>query len=482
MASPRSIRIDPTPTFSLSPWLYMQFMEPLGTTDGSVEAMWDHQNNDWKPDTIRVTRELGPTLLRWGGCLSSYYRWREGVGPRSTRKPMHNLLWRGMETNQIGTHEFVDFARRVGAEPFYCVNFESDGRMHWAHPTQGGLRSAGPREAAEWVDYCNNPSNRERRRNGAKEPFNLKLWQLGNETSYDKNGFDCTTAARRTIAFARAMRKVDPDLTFIGWGDSGWAPEMLDTAGQHLDYISFHAGYGSTLKGKPPFADHLFRRDPAETWEHLMTGAASGEAKVLKFREQLKGREKPIAVTEGHYGRYGGQGEMMSSWAAGVAYARIFNMYQRHGDAIKILTVSDFCGTRWMCNSVMIVPPGDTCYMLPVARVMQLFRHHHGRRAVTVTSGPSDLDITASRTGRKVWLHIANTQRTRSVTTRVAIDGCKVVSGKAHYIDVDPSLEAYLVTDKEFEPKSKALPRNGSLTVPAASVMAVELVVKEVAG
>jgi len=158
----------------------MQFMEPLGVTDGSVEAAWDHMRDDWRPDLVRVTKELAPTLIRWGGCLSSYYRWKEGVGPRKGRKPMHNLLWGGMESNQVGTHEFVDFCRRVGAEPFYCVNFESDGRKNWARPPKGGVRSAGPKEAAAWVDYCNNPDNKARKRNGAREPFCLKLWQIGN--------------------------------------------------------------------------------------------------------------------------------------------------------------------------------------------------------------------------------------------------------------------------------------------------------------
>ena len=37
-----TLTIAPEPLFDLSPWLYMQFMEPLGTTDGSVEAAWDH--------------------------------------------------------------------------------------------------------------------------------------------------------------------------------------------------------------------------------------------------------------------------------------------------------------------------------------------------------------------------------------------------------------------------------------------------------
>ena len=37
-----TIVIDPTPRYELSPYLYMQFMEPLGATDSSVEASWDH--------------------------------------------------------------------------------------------------------------------------------------------------------------------------------------------------------------------------------------------------------------------------------------------------------------------------------------------------------------------------------------------------------------------------------------------------------
>jgi alpha-L-arabinofuranosidase len=105
------IVVDPTPRFPLSPYLYMQFMEPLGTTDGSVAAAWDSMRDCWREDVVEVTKELAPTLLRWGGCFSSYYRWKEGVGPRSERKPMLNLLWGGVETNQVGTHEFVDFCR-----------------------------------------------------------------------------------------------------------------------------------------------------------------------------------------------------------------------------------------------------------------------------------------------------------------------------------------------------------------------------------
>ena len=49
------VLVDPKPLFELSPYLYMQFMEPLGATDGSVEAAWDHLRDQWRDDVVEVT-------------------------------------------------------------------------------------------------------------------------------------------------------------------------------------------------------------------------------------------------------------------------------------------------------------------------------------------------------------------------------------------------------------------------------------------
>src|SRR5690349_2108999 len=69
-ASGSSVVIDPTPLCELSPYLNMQFMEPLGTTDSSVEAAWDYNDDDWRKDFVRVTRDLAPDMLRFGGLFS----------------------------------------------------------------------------------------------------------------------------------------------------------------------------------------------------------------------------------------------------------------------------------------------------------------------------------------------------------------------------------------------------------------------------
>ncbi len=455
----------------------MQFMEPLGDSDSSVESAWDWKNQAWRADVVKVTRELKPGLLRWpGGCLTSYYRWKEAVGPRDKRVPMHNICWDGMETNQVGTHEFIDFCRKTGADPLIAVNFEADGRQHWAHPPKGGVRSAGPREAAEWVDYCNNPKNATRKANGAKKPFDVRLWQIGNETSYDKRGFDCETSAKRTLAFAKAMRKADPDIELIGWGDSGWAPRLLEVAGDQLQYVAFHHHWGGG-KAFAVFSQDEYRKSWATTWSALMKVPATLEKRLAEIRKEIAGYDVKLAMTEGHFAVHGRhRGDLLCSWAAGVTDARVLNVQIRNGDLLKIATLADFCGTRWSVNAIMIPVPywRRPAYMMPVARVMSLYRRHIGRKWCEVTA-PKVLDVVASRTGKKVYVHVVNTSRTRPAKAKLGVDGLKVVSGRVWQIAEDPTREIWEGVPDLFAPTEHKLPGNATWTFPAASVSAVEL-------
>ena len=472
-----SIVVDPAPRFELSPYLYMQFMEPLGTTDGSVEAAWDHARDRWRPDVVEATKELAPPLLRWGGCFSSYYRWREGVGPRERRVPMDNLLWGGVETNQVGTAEFLDFCRQVGAEPLVCVNFESDGRRNWME-SKGRSRTAGPDEAAAWVDYCNNPASAERRAHGNAEPHPIRLWQIGNETSYDRKGYDLETAGRRTVEFARAMRKADPSLRLIGWGDSGWARGMVEAAGEHLQYVAFHHMFNPDDRQRPVLQHFEYRKDPDRTWAQLMEAHRIHEGKIRGMREQVAGTKMPLAMTECHFSVPGrNRCELLSSWAAGAAYARMLHVHERHGDVLKIATAADFCGTRWQVNAVMIPVPGGRSFLMPVARVMALYRCHGGRQAARVTAAPDGLDVVASVTpaDRKAYLHVVNTRRTRSVEARLEVSGRAAASGTVHQIAAPPEEEVYAFNAGILAPEAKPMPDPSRWNFPAASVSAVEL-------
>lgn len=74
--------------------IYGQFAEHLGrciygglaNADGSPRA-----------DAVAALRELGVPVLRWpGGCFADTYHWKDGVGPKETRKTIVNTNWGGV--------------------------------------------------------------------------------------------------------------------------------------------------------------------------------------------------------------------------------------------------------------------------------------------------------------------------------------------------------------------------------------------------
>jgi alpha-L-arabinofuranosidase len=190
----------------------------------------------------------------------------------------------------------------------------------------------------------------------------------------------------------------------------------------------------------------------------------------------------PLALTECHYTPPGrNRCELLSSWAAGVSYARFLNLHQRHGDVLKIANLADFCGTRWQTNAVMIPVPSGKAFAMPVAKVMALYRKHSGRSFVGVSDVPADLDVTASRTGETIFVHVINTNRTQSRTMNLSIAGFTVRGGKAFTIAADPEFEIMSAARDPMAVREGKLSATGPVTVPAASVTALEVMVEPAA-
>ena len=152
------ISVNTESLYKLSPHLFMQFAEPLGIADSSIDAAWDFKKNCWQPEVVKILQELAPPMIRWGGCFASYYHWKEGVGPK--RIPMHNICWDGIYLNQVGTAELAQLAKDTGAELLLNVNFLSEGQKKWMEPVPGDNRIGTAEEAAEWIRYCNDPDDK----------------------------------------------------------------------------------------------------------------------------------------------------------------------------------------------------------------------------------------------------------------------------------------------------------------------------------
>jgi alpha-L-arabinofuranosidase len=474
-----AVVIDPKPLFEISPHLYMQFMEPLGVTDSSAEAGWDYERDDWRSDFIETTKDLAPGMVRFGGLLSRYYKWREGIGLAAKRPPYRNYVWGGMEPHRVGTHEFVDFCRRVGAEPMYCVNFAGDGEKRYA-TTREGNRTGDAREAADWVSYTNDPDHTERKANGAAEPFNLKFWQLGNETSYGNAVFKKDEAIATTIEFAKAMRERDRGLKLIGWGDNGWAGDLVERAGEHIDYVAVHMMGQTPVRKDTVLRGVRYQAAPERAWEELMELIEPRvERKLLALEEALtkQGSTHPIAITEGHLSLAPhNSNPILTEWLTGVYHARAMNLYQRHGATVKIATGADFNGNRWTTNAVIHQVPAGVSYLLPIGAVMRLFKRHNGTHGVAVKSAPASLDIAASRAGNKVFLHVGNMNYSGATEATFAVEGLIITGGRVLEISPEnPRQEISPLNSDVFKPREHSLGEVLKWRFPARSVSAVEL-------
>ncbi|HMJ90038.1 MAG TPA: hypothetical protein VK530_09490 [Candidatus Acidoferrum sp.] len=480
-ASGGAIIVDPKPLFDISPHLYMQFMEPLGVTDSSVDAGWDWNRDEWRQDFIDATADLAPGMMRFGGLLSRYYKWREGVGPAAKRPPYRNYVWGGKESHRVGTHEFADFCRRVKSEPMYCVNFLSDGEKRYFNTPEGN-RSGDAREAADWVSYTNDPDHTERKANGATEPFNFKFWQLGNETSYGNAVFKKDEAIAATIEFAKAMRERDRSLKLIGWGDNGWAGDLVDRAGEHIDYVAVHMMGQTPIRRDTVLRSWAYQSQPERAWEELMELINPRiEKKLLELEESLakRGSKHPIAITEGHLSLAPhNSNPILTEWLTGVYHARVMNLFQRHGATVKISTAADFNGNRWTTNAIIHQVPGGVSYPLPVAAVMRLFKRHNGVQGITAKSAPSNLDIAASRTENKMFLHVGNMNYSGATEATFAVNGFVIKGGRILEISTDnPRQEISPLNPKAFQPREHVLPQGDAVKwrFPARSVSVVEL-------
>src|SRR5690606_33593904 len=185
-----------------------------------------------------------------------------------------------------------------------------------------------------------------------------------------------------------------------------------------------------------------YRQDPAATWDCLMQAWRHNDAKIQEARDSLGNRRIPLAMTECHFAIPGrDRGDVMSTWATGGACGRILNSHQRHADVLKIATAADFCGTRWQVNAMMIPVPHGRAYLMPVARVMRLYRHHIGTHSATVSRCPPDLDVVASVRASTLYLHVVNTNRSRDVTARLQLNEGQIGSVTAFQIVDDPTVE-----------------------------------------
>ncbi len=127
--------------------------------------------NGMRTDVVEALKKIRIPILRWpGGCFADEYHWKDGIGPKESRKKMINTHWGGVtEDNSFGTHEYFELCGQLGCESY--VN--------------GNVGSGTVQEMSEWVEYITfgglSPMSSLRSQNGHPDPWKIKYFGVGNE-------------------------------------------------------------------------------------------------------------------------------------------------------------------------------------------------------------------------------------------------------------------------------------------------------------
>jgi len=431
------------------PYVYGHFVEHLERC--VYGGIWTEDGSRLREDTLPLIRALRPPVTRYpGGNFASGYHWEDGIGPREQRPRRHDEAWHAWESNQVGTDEFLAFCAQAGTDPFLVVN---DG-------------SGTPEEAARWVAYCNDPPGTEqgdrRAANGHPEPYDVRLWGVGNEVwgRWQVGHTDAAGYVTRLRPFVAAMREADPDVRLVAVGDRPltgdpddgsseasqapaqdpgrrWNETVLREAGDLIDYLSFHI--------YQPGEEGWRENYDLEPLHHTICAAPLDvERSIRRLAKQIKTlvpeRKVQVALDEWNLQLPAPEGATMHQVAYtlrdGLYAAGMLNVFHRQCDELTLANLAQLVNVL-----PLIVTDERRAYATPIYYPFLLYREMERLALRPHVDGPAFdseglgniaphrsvpyLDVTATRdeAGRRVVLGVVNRHPHRPVRATVALRG-----------------------------------------------------------
>ena len=461
-AQTAKIKIDVDRTIAeIDPKIYGVFMEPihftgrrLGLSDtANFNTLYGNlydpssplaDENGFRKDYTNAMKELKVTNMRWpGGNFLMGYNWQDGIGPKEQRPTRINLAWGGVDNNHVGTDEWMKLNKAMGSENIVCVNL--------------GLATI--MDAVYWVEYCNYKGGTYysdlRAKNGHKEPYNVRIWDLGNEVDGlpwelgHKNAEDYIEVAREA---AKAMKAVDNTIKLVACGSSWYSPgtwddwnrKVLTGLGDRVDYISIH----SYWENSPDY--YTLMGASARIFEDRINLTAN----EIEIVSSIKGFKNPIGISVDEYGSFG------RSFLNVLPVAQSLNSFIRHANVVKMANFTTM-------TSLLSSEPNKGTYKSPLFYTFKLFSNNcRGASIDTYVQcdtfntekykGIPFLDVTSvySKETNTVFINVINRHQDKSITADI-----NNTSG-----EFDGKAEASLVTSGDikapftFDQQSKYLP------------------------
>jgi len=472
-AQTAKIKIDIDRTIAqIDPKIYGVFMEPIqfsGKEQGLPEtgslntlygSLYDPASplaneSGFRKDYIDAMKELKITNMRWpGGNYVMAYNWQDGIGPKDKRPARINLAWNGIDTNHVGTDEWVELNKAIGSENVICVNL--------------GLGTID--DARYWVEYANYPKGTYysdlRAGNGHEQPYGVKIWDLGNEVDGapwelgHKSAEDYVKIAREA---AKAMKAVDDSIRFVASGSSyyestgGWVEwnrKVLTGLGDIVSYISIHRYWESS----PDY--YAYMGQSAMDFEEKIRVTA---AEIDAVRT-MKGFRNPIHISFDEWGVIG------RDFLSVLPVAQSLNSFIRHADTVKM---SNFT----MLTTLLASDAKRGTYKTPLFSIYKLFSNNCRGNSIDtyVESGAFDtdkykgipyLDVTAVYAGEDnaVFINVVNRHKDKSITADiVGTSGAWTGKAEASLVATESLTEPFTYDKRDrYTPVTKEIRTEGN--------------------
>ncbi len=361
--------------------IYGHFAEHLGRC--IYEGFWVGEDSEIpnvrgiRTDVVEALKRIKVPVLRWpGGCFADKYHWMDGIGPREARPSGINTFWGGvLESNEFGTHEFMDLCEMLGADPYIA----------------GNVGSGTVEEMQEWVEYMTADIGSMallRKQNGREEPWKVPFFGVGNENwgcggemtpEYYADLYRQYQSYVVRFPGNEDMKKVacgpgDPDLT--------WLEVVMSKATRFMDAITLHryvfTGSWDASIGKGHATE--FDRD---LWVKLMENTAMIDFLVKDFIRVMDkyDREKRVELYVDEWGTWwdqeaGSQSGFLyqqNTMRDAVSASVFLNCFNQHSDRVKMANIAQINNVL----QAMILTDKDKMITTPTFHVFELYTVHH---------------------------------------------------------------------------------------------------------
>lgn len=227
-----------------------------------------------------------------------------------------------LKSTTLDFDEMMELAKGAGVKPLIVVAGDTHYNTKCTNPpTLNDLIT----NAVEWVRYAN-----------VVKKYNIKYWMIGNESwnmaAYDPKVSTPTQYANDFVAFAKAMKAIDPSIVIVANSKYGnWVNTLLSVADGYIDAIAISnypvwnwtLGYETFRTGKPDFVSEI---------NSVISSIGSRDIKVI--------------VSE--YNSI----DWNNAWANTNDLGHALVNFQMFGDQIRIPQVQDayLWNTRWTDN------------------------------------------------------------------------------------------------------------------------------------